>query len=251
MRSVSIPKPGPMVARAAHARRHARTANGALSERALRFARFWAETGNGAESARLAGYRGDVDSRSAHACRLLRDGRVQAEIARHMEALGLVTDPAEVVAGVAKMATKAEARDADRLRAYELLGRFHAIWQDVQLIRELPRDPAKLRELIEVELLRVLGEEAILRLADRIRDRRALAAPTPVTGSAEVILAPRPTPVRESARDGRAYPQPRGDEGVGHKPSTASPWFHSGTTLRATNSAPAGPPPLPGSRDVR
>ena len=193
MSSVSIPKPGPILARAAHARRHARAAHGALSERALRFARFWAETGNGAESARLAGYRGDVDTRSSHACRLLRDGRVQAEVARHMEALGLVKDPAEVVAGVAKMATKAQARDADRLRAYELLGRYHAIWQDVQLIRELPRDPAKLRELIEVELVRVLGEEAILRLADRIRNRRALPAPTPLGvtgGSTDSLPAP-------------------------------------------------------------
>ena len=183
---------GLMAARAAHARRHARAAHGGLSERALRFARFWAETGNGAESARLAGYHGDVNTRSAHACRLLRDGRVQAEIARHMEALGLVKDPAEVVAGVAKIATKAQARDADRLRAYELLGKFHALWTEVHAVRDLPRDPARLREVIASEVVRVLGADAILQLADRIRaERRALPAPTPLGVTvAEALPAP-------------------------------------------------------------
>lgn len=47
---------------------------------------------------------------------------------------GLIT-PEFVLKGIAEIATKAEARDGDRIRAYELLGRYLAMFTDKQEVK--------------------------------------------------------------------------------------------------------------------
>lgn len=49
------------------------------------------------------------------------------------------------------------ARVSDRIRALELLGKYHALFTEVQEIRDLPKDERKLDAMIEFHLKRVLG----------------------------------------------------------------------------------------------
>lgn len=155
------------------------------------FAEDYARHGIGAQAARHAGYTGTSQSLAVTASTLLRRPKVRALVATALEARGLAQDPQKVVAGVAALAAPgAGERTQDKLKALELLGKFHAIWTDVHAVRDLPRDPAKLRDIVETELLRVLGPDALLQLADRVRsERRALTAPAPGAVTIDVLPA--------------------------------------------------------------
>lgn len=170
-----------------------------LPERRERFARAWVETGNGAESARRAGYTGSPNVVCATACGLLKDAKVQARIAELMEAAGMVRDAVQVVSFVSRVAASGSERTQDRLRAADLLGKYHAIWTDVQVVRELPRDPARLRELIAVELARIFGADGLIKLAEQARDlaRRGLPAPGE-TANAVIDVQVQPDPPKPS-----------------------------------------------------
>jgi len=87
------------------------------------FIRHYLETGNGTKSAILAGY--SEKSAAAAASRLLTNpkimGAMEAELARRAEMSGI--SATYVLEGIRAIANDSEARDADKLRAYELLGK--------------------------------------------------------------------------------------------------------------------------------
>ena len=148
--------------------------------------------GNATEAARQAGYAGNDVTLAAVGHENLRKPQIAEAVEERLEKALADFSADEVVRHVGKIAFSPKERTGDRLRGLELLGKYHALWTDVHAVRDLPRDPARLREIIQTEVVRVLGEENILRLADRVRNRRALPPPTPlgVTGSAEALSAP-------------------------------------------------------------
>ena len=81
------------------------------------------ETGNGTKSAIVAGY--SAKSAAAAASRLLTNpqiiGAMEAELALRAERSGI--SARYVLEGIRAVANDREARNADKLRAYELLGK--------------------------------------------------------------------------------------------------------------------------------
>ncbi|TXH40590.1 MAG: terminase small subunit [Desulfurellales bacterium] len=134
----------------------------AVTERHKLFIEAYIATRNATESAKAAGY----SPKSAHAQgnRLLKDAEIQKAVAIRVEKAIITAD--EVLNGIKQIALTAE-RDADRLKAYELLGKHLAMWttninvidndiirQQAQVIRTLAakagKTPADLfRETLE------------------------------------------------------------------------------------------------------
>ena len=87
------------------------------------FIRHYLETGNGTRSAILAGY--SEKSAAAAASRLLTNaeikGAIDAELLRRAELSGISST--YVLEGIRAIADDSTAKHADRLRAYELLGK--------------------------------------------------------------------------------------------------------------------------------
>jgi phage terminase small subunit len=87
------------------------------------FIRHYLETGNGAKSAILAGY--SERSAAAAASRLLTNREIKsaidAELLRQAEMSGI--SATYVLEGIRAIADDSKARNADKLRAYELLGK--------------------------------------------------------------------------------------------------------------------------------
>lgn len=87
------------------------------------FIRHYVETGNGTKSAILAGY--SEKSAAAAASRLLTNaeikGAIDAELLRRAELSGISST--YVLEGIRAIADDSTAKHADRLRAYELLGK--------------------------------------------------------------------------------------------------------------------------------
>ena len=100
------------------------------SPRHQAFVHHYLETGNGTKSAILAGY--SERSAAAAASRLLRNpeiiGAVEAELARRAEISGISSK--FVLEGIRGIAENGEARNADKLRAYELLGKHLRLFAD-------------------------------------------------------------------------------------------------------------------------
>ena len=87
------------------------------------FIRHYLETGNGTKSAILAGY--SENSAAAAASRLLTipeiKGAIDAELLRRAEMSGITAT--YVLEGIRAIADDSTAKHADKLRAYELLGK--------------------------------------------------------------------------------------------------------------------------------
>lgn len=92
------------------------------------FIRHYLETGNGTKSAILAGYSGK--SAAAAASRLLTipeiKGAIDAELLRRAEMCGITER--YVLEGIRAIADDTTAKHADKLRAYELLGKHLRLW---------------------------------------------------------------------------------------------------------------------------
>ena len=101
----------------------ARTKQPKPKPRHLAFIRHYLETGNGTKSAILAGY--SEKSAAAEASRLLRKREIKdaidAELLRQAEMCGI--SATYVLEGIRAIADDPTARNADRLRALELLGK--------------------------------------------------------------------------------------------------------------------------------
>jgi hypothetical protein len=63
---------------------------------------------------------------------------------------------------------------SDRLRALQLLGKYHALWTEVQAIRDLPKDERKLDAMIEYQLKRVMGSERAEIVLKALREPHAI-----------------------------------------------------------------------------
>lgn len=82
---------------------------------------------NGVQAARKAGYKGNDKTLSVVAAENLRKPCIAEHIERRVEKAIITTD--EVLTDVKDIAKTAE-RDADRLKGYELLGKYLAMWTD-------------------------------------------------------------------------------------------------------------------------
>lgn len=91
--------------------------------------------GNGMQATKYAGYKGTDKVLSITAARLLGNDRVKARIEQEKARITaaaschLPTDE-EIIAGIAAIANNTEAKDADRLKAWELLGRNKSLFND-------------------------------------------------------------------------------------------------------------------------
>jgi phage terminase small subunit len=106
------------------------TKNAKLSPRHRAFIRHYSETGNGTKAAILAGYA--EKSAAAAASRLLTNaeikGAIDAALLRQAELSGI--SATYVLEGIRAIADSSTARHADRLRAYELLGKHLKLFTD-------------------------------------------------------------------------------------------------------------------------
>ena len=98
------------------------------SPRRETFVRHYLETGNATKSAISAGY--SAKSAAAAGSRLLKKDEIKAaidaELLRRSEMSG-ITDT-YVLEGIRAIAENPDAKDADKLRAYELLGKHLRLW---------------------------------------------------------------------------------------------------------------------------
>ena len=98
------------------------------SPRRETFVRRFLETGNATKSAISAGY--SPKSAAAAGSRLLKNDEIKAaidaELLRRAEMSG-ITDT-YVLEGIRAIAENPDAKDADKLRAYELLGKHLRLW---------------------------------------------------------------------------------------------------------------------------
>ena len=91
--------------------------------------------GNGLQAAKFAGYSGNDNYLSMQACRLIANDKIKARIEQEKARITaaaschLPTDE-EIIAGIASIANNTEAKDADRLKAWELLGRNKSLFND-------------------------------------------------------------------------------------------------------------------------
>ena len=98
-----------------------------LNHRQALFVAEYLETGNGTKSAKAAGY----SHPDVHASRLLRNDRVIAAITRQRNALTVKTQKKGdvVIERLWKEAEDPENSDSVRVRALELLGKVHGIYE--------------------------------------------------------------------------------------------------------------------------
>lgn len=116
-------------------------------------------TGNATQAARIAGYKGNDITLAAVGHENLRKPRV-AEAVKERTQMALDSLGAdEMLRQVSRIALGEEpkARIADRLRALELMGKYHALWTDVQAVKDLPKDERELDALLAYHLKRVAG----------------------------------------------------------------------------------------------
>lgn len=68
------------------------------------------------------------DASKVNASKLLTNTNVKTEIEKRMKSSTVTAD--EVIAGISSIAYAFDVRTSDRLRAFELLGRFHKLFTD-------------------------------------------------------------------------------------------------------------------------
>lgn len=83
---------------------------------------------NGVRAAKKAGYKGNDRTLSVVAAENLAKPNIAALIEKRVEEAIITTD--EVLNGVKAIATNPKARDADKLKGFELLGKYLAMWTD-------------------------------------------------------------------------------------------------------------------------
>lgn len=133
-----------------------------LNHRQALFVAEYLETGNGTKSAKAAGY----SHPDVHASRLLRNDRVIAAITRQRNALTVKTQKKGdvVIDRLWREAENMENSDSVRVRALELLGKVHGIYEAEK--KEVSFNGAFLADLdmtdvIEAELLVETASESI------------------------------------------------------------------------------------------
>lgn len=103
-----------------------------LNDKQLRFAQEYTVDLNATQAAIRAGY--SAKTAYSQGQRLLKKDEIQDAIReanrKRSEATGITAE--WVLTGIAEIATREDARDADRLKAFELLGKHLGIWEQRQ-----------------------------------------------------------------------------------------------------------------------
>ena len=103
-----------------------------LNDKQLRFAQEYTIDLNATQAAIRAGY--STKTAYSQGQRLLKKDEIQDAIReanrKRSEATGITAE--WVLTGIAEIATREDARDADRLKAFELLGKHLGIWEQRQ-----------------------------------------------------------------------------------------------------------------------
>lgn len=103
-----------------------------LNDKQLRFAQEYTVDLNATQAAIRAGY--STKTAYSQGQRLLKKDEIQDAIReanrKRSEATGITAE--WVLTGIAEIATREDARDADRLKAFELLGKHLGIWEQRQ-----------------------------------------------------------------------------------------------------------------------
>jgi hypothetical protein len=109
-----------------------------LTTRQQRFAKAYAVTGNGAKSARIAGYSDHAGHDSVQAVRLIRNDRVIAAVEKEQEKVltGANLTEEDVKNLLVRYATSAESEGAG-VRATELCGKIFGMFRDVQETKQV------------------------------------------------------------------------------------------------------------------
>ena len=134
-----------------------------LNHRQALFVAEYLETGNGTKSAKAAGY----SHPDVHASRLLRNDRVIAAITRQRNALTVKTQKKGdvVIERLWKEAEDPENSDSVRVRALELLGKVHGIYEpekkEINVFSGAFLADLDLSDVIEADLLVETPSESI------------------------------------------------------------------------------------------
>ncbi|GEM_PF-3271814 len=134
-----------------------------LNHRQALFVAEYLETGNGTKSAKAAGY----SHPDVHASRLLRNDRVIAAITRQRNALTVKTQKKGdvVIERLWKEAEDPENSDSVRVRALELLGKVHGIYEaekkEINVYSGAFLADLDLTDVIEADLLVETPSESI------------------------------------------------------------------------------------------
>ncbi len=125
--------------------------------------------GNLTKAAKLAGYAGGAKTLATQGQRMLRNAYVQAQVSGRVEAVGATTDDilkelmGIAFADVDETAETGMFLDAPsvqaKLKALELLGKYHAMFTDVVKGPDIPKDPKGLADLLRREHERVFGAD--------------------------------------------------------------------------------------------
>ena len=103
-----------------------------MNDKQLRFAQEYTVDLNATQAAIRAGY--STKTAYSQGQRLLKKDEIQDAIReanrKRSEATGITAE--WVLTGIAEIATREDARDADRLKAFELLGKHLGIWEQRQ-----------------------------------------------------------------------------------------------------------------------
>lgn len=146
-----------------------------LSRRRRKFATEYIKNGfNGVQAVFAAGYRQGYDSACVEASRLLRNAKVQQIIERHLQMSKLSAD--EVIERLTEVANAevSEIKASDKLKALELLGKFHKLFTDkvdhsFQLDSALTRLRSEFPDVAEPELKSWLAD--ILGITQNIEEK--------------------------------------------------------------------------------
>jgi phage terminase small subunit len=132
--------------------------------------------GNACEAARIAGYRGSPQTLRAVGHENLTKPDIAAAVKKRTEMALESMRADEVLLHLTDIASGRDqrARVSDRIRALELLGKNHALWTDVQEVRDLPKDERKLDAMIEYHLKRVMGPERAEIVLNALRDPQSV-----------------------------------------------------------------------------
>lgn len=104
--------------------------NTTFKNRQKKFAQAYVDNGfNGQRAYQSIKPNVTAESARVSASRLLTSDNVQAEIKRRVEAI----TPESILDRINDIANDSEARRADKLRALELLGKYHAMFKDTQV----------------------------------------------------------------------------------------------------------------------
>lgn len=183
----TAPKAGPLLRKPID--RLARTLPNGLTPLQDRWLAEWIKDTHGdpIEAARRAGAQGDDADLKRIVSRWRQDPYVRARLDEFMRGNTLSAD--ETLAALSREATRAvDARD--RVRALELLAKYHGLQTEQVAVRALPQDPKQLDDLLMMELSRVKGIPVALlapakrgqRLKDPLTDPRADEAEQPDEG---------------------------------------------------------------------